>query len=65
MIMLTKQELKILELIARGLSSKEIAVYLSITFHTVESHRKSILSKTGVSNMYAALALAFRKRWIS
>lgn len=62
--LLTVQELKILKLIAQGLSTKEIAVILYLSYHTVESYRKSILEKTNAKNMYEALAMAFRKKWI-
>lgn len=42
---LSKRELYILRLIGRGLSAPEIAEELFLSPHTVETHRKNILSK--------------------
>ncbi len=46
---LSKRELDVLPLIARGLSGNEIAKALFISPHTVESHRKSMMSKLNVN----------------
>ena len=43
-------------LVAKGLSSKEIADKLSISVHTVNSHRKNITHKTGIKSV-AGLAV--------
>ncbi len=64
MSLLTVQELKILKLIADGLSTKEIALVMYLSYHTVESYRKSILEKTNAKNMYEAISIAFRRKWI-
>lgn len=45
--LLTKREKEILYLIAEGKPSKEIAELLYISKHTVDSHRKNLLRKTG------------------
>lgn len=45
---LRARELQIFERIGRGMSTKQIAESLGITVHTVNSHRKSIVSKLGV-----------------
>jgi len=37
-------------LIADGLSSKEIARRMSISFYTVQTHRKNMLAKVGAKN---------------
>jgi len=42
---ITPKEKEVLALLAQGLSSKEIANKLSISFHTVESHRKNLRFK--------------------
>lgn len=62
MAKLTRQEIKVLQLIAEGKSTKEISNQLAITFHTVEGYRKSILFKTGSRNMCEAVALGFKNR---
>jgi len=46
--MLRDRELQIFTLIGRGMSTKQIAQSLGISVHTVNSHRKSIVSKLGV-----------------
>ncbi len=46
---LTKRELEIIKCIADGLSSPEMADQLFISEHTVRTHRKNILKKTGLS----------------
>ncbi|HTE29071.1 MAG TPA: response regulator transcription factor [Chryseolinea sp.] len=46
----SKREREVLELVAQGFSSKEIAHKLFITEKTVESHRKNMVDKAGVKN---------------
>jgi DNA-binding CsgD family transcriptional regulator len=48
--LLTSREREVLELVARGYSSKQIAHELSISKHTVESHRKNLLQKLKANN---------------
>jgi len=48
--MITPKEREVLQLIANGLSSKEIARHLSISFYTVQTHRKNMLAKVGAKN---------------
>lgn len=48
---LTKREKEILELIViEELSSSEIATLLNISIGTVDTHRKKLLQKFGVTN---------------
>jgi DNA-binding NarL/FixJ family response regulator len=47
---LTNRELEIFELIGRGLSVKQIAKRLDISYKTVEAHRDRIRGKLNVSN---------------
>ena len=46
-IRLTRRENEIRSLIAEGLSSKQIAAKLCISYYTVANHRKNILQKKG------------------
>ena len=46
--LLTRRETEILKLIARGYLNKQIADKLNISLNTVLTHRKNILSKTGI-----------------
>jgi DNA-binding NarL/FixJ family response regulator len=57
---LTKREIEVLRLLAKGYSNKEIADHLFVSTHTVISHRKNISEKTGIKSasgltMYAIL----------
>ncbi|MES1981880.1 MAG: response regulator [Pseudomonadota bacterium] len=47
---LTKREKEVMMLIIAGLTNKEVAKRLSISFRTVENHRAQIMQKTGSSN---------------
>ena len=53
---LSDRETDVLILVAKGLSSKEIADTLNISVHTVNSHRKNITHKTGIKSV-AGLAV--------
>ncbi|OZQ64496.1 hypothetical protein CA600_16540 [Paenibacillus sp. VTT E-133280] len=52
---LTEQEMKVLHLIASGLSNKEIADKLFVTGETVKFHIKNMYRKLGVNNRVQAL----------
>lgn len=54
-IHLTQRELEILQLIQKGLLSKEIAYNLRISIHTVHIHRQNLLHKLGVQNSIEAI----------
>lgn len=54
----SKREREVLELLAQGLSSREIAKQLFITEKTVESHRKNLVSKAQVKNTVELIAYA-------
>jgi DNA-binding CsgD family transcriptional regulator len=43
----TKREVELIRLLSEGLSSKEIAERLFISSHTVDTHRRNILKKSG------------------
>jgi len=47
---ITPKEKEVLRLLSQGLSSKEIASCLSISVHTVESHRKNLRFKFDAKN---------------
>lgn len=47
---LTKREIQILNLICKEYSSQEIATMLSISFHTVETHRSKLILKAHARN---------------
>lgn len=57
---ITPRELQILEALAVGLNSKEIAQRLNITIETERSHMSNIFDKLGVNSRLQALVLAAR-----
>lgn len=63
-IVLSKREREIVRLIAQGFNSKAIADKLSISFHTVNTHRQKIMVKTKVQNTSDLVHLAIRRGWI-
>ncbi|MBW3633592.1 MAG: response regulator transcription factor [Chloroflexi bacterium] len=58
---LTPREREILQLLAEGLSDKEIAARLYLSGKTVRSHVASILAKLGVESRLQALVFALRQ----
>ena len=59
---LSEREHEVLELVAQGLSSKEIAQRLSIAVNTVNTHRKSITRKTGIKSVAGLAVYAMLKK---
>lgn len=59
-VTLTKREKEVLQLVKEGLLSKEISERLSISIHTVNTHRQRILQKLGADNSIEAAAYAAR-----
>lgn len=47
---LSQREIEVLQQLVQGLSNKEIADRLNISTHTVISHRKNIIQKTGIKS---------------
>jgi DNA-binding CsgD family transcriptional regulator/tetratricopeptide (TPR) repeat protein len=57
---ISPREAQILELVARGLSNREVGEQLSISEHTAANHVRSILRKTGCANRTEAASYAHR-----
>lgn len=57
-VSITERELEVLQSVARGERSKEIAVRLGISERTVKAHLASIYNKLGVDSRAAAIAVA-------
>jgi DNA-binding CsgD family transcriptional regulator len=55
---LSNRETEIIQLIHRGMRSKEIADYLSLSIHTINRHRQNIFQKLGVNNVVEACRIA-------
>jgi len=62
---LSEREREILQLVAEGHSSKEIAEMLSVSPSTVETHRTHILQKVGVHSTAELVLFAVRRGMIS
>lgn len=58
--LLTQTEKNILKEIALGKTTKEIAAEKTLSFHTINSHRKNIFRKLGVNNVHEATKYAMR-----
>ncbi len=57
---LTAREAEVLEMVASGLSSPQIAEELDVSVKTVERHRSRIMNKLGVSNVAALVRRSIR-----
>jgi DNA-binding NarL/FixJ family response regulator len=55
---LTSREHVVLRLVARGLSTREIAERIGLSPNTVKSHARSLFTKLGAHNRVQALAVA-------
>jgi two-component system response regulator NreC len=64
-IELTSREEEILQLIAEGRSTKDIAASLHVSVKTVETHRTHIMQKLGVHNVAALTKYAIREGFTS
>jgi NarL family two-component system response regulator YdfI len=58
---LTRRELEVLQMLAGGLSNKEIAARLSISDHTVKFHLASIFGKLGAASRTEAVSIGIRR----
>lgn len=61
---ITSREQEVLELLFEGCSTTEVAEKLFISHHTVESHRKSLLSKFEAKNSVHLIYLALQQKFI-
>jgi DNA-binding NarL/FixJ family response regulator len=62
---LTNRETEILRLIVKGYLNKEIADELNISLNTVLTHRKNIISKTGIKTVSGLTFYCIRKGLIT
>ena len=59
---ITEREMEVLDLLSRGLNSKEIAEKLFISPNTVDYHRRLLLKKTESRNIAELIGNAYRLR---
>ncbi len=61
----SKREFQVINLIANGLTNKEMAYRLGISERTVEFHVNSVFNKTGANSRLEAVTISLRNNWIS
>lgn len=59
--LLTEREREVLQLIAEGKSTKQIAADLSVSSKTVESHRRQVMGKLNIRNVAELTKYAIRE----
>jgi two-component system NarL family response regulator len=62
---LTGREIEVLQLVARGMTSREIGLNLFISENTVKNHIRNILDKLGLHSRNEAVLYAVRENLIS
>jgi DNA-binding CsgD family transcriptional regulator len=58
---LTPRQREVLQLIAKGLSTKQIAARLGIAVKTADTHRMALYARLGVHNVAEAVRVAVTK----
>lgn len=61
---LSEREIEIIRMISDGLTNKEIADSLYLSTHTVNTHRKNIMTKLGLKNTAGIVIYAFKENII-
>ena len=62
---LTEREERVLQLLAQGMSNRDIAEALFISDRTVQAHLTRIFAKMGVSSRLEAVLTAIRRGWLN
>ncbi len=62
---LTEREISVLQLLTQGFSNREIADILILSVHTVNTHRRNIMAKTGIRSLPGLTIYAVTKGIIS
>jgi DNA-binding NarL/FixJ family response regulator len=62
---LTARELQVMEMLARGMTNREIAEHLGISGKTVDTHRGHVLKKLGVRNNSELTTFAVKHGYIT
>ena len=65
LIVLTPRQKEILQLLAEGRSTREIAVLLEVSVKTVEAHRSNLMERLDIHDLPGLVRLAIRSRLVS
>ncbi len=64
-LVLSERELEVITLIAEGYTNQQIAEMLFLSAHTVNTHRKNIMSKLGVKNTAGIVMYAVKTNLVT
>lgn len=62
---LTMRKREVLQLLAEGKTSENIAEILHISAYTVYAHRRNIMQKTNATNLAELIRIAIRERLVT
>ncbi len=62
---LTEREKEILQMVATGVTNREVAHQLSISVNTVKVHLRNVFNKLGAESRTEATMIAVREGWVS
>lgn len=62
---ISEREMEIIRYVSEGLSNQEIADKLFLSVHTVNTHRKNIMGKLGISNTAGLVMYAVRNQLVA
>ncbi|HTA26150.1 MAG TPA: response regulator transcription factor [Bacteroidia bacterium] len=62
---ISEREMEIIRYVSGGLSNQEIAGKLFLSVHTVNTHRKNIMSKLGINNTAGLVMYAVRNQLVN
>jgi DNA-binding NarL/FixJ family response regulator len=62
---LSRRQCEVLKLIGEGMGTKEIAEQLKLSINTVETYRRRIMEKLGVSSIAGLIKYAIREKYTS
>lgn len=60
----SKREQDVLRCIVEGKSSKQIAEELFLSIHTVHTHRKKIMAKSGAASATELVRMSIQRGWV-
>jgi DNA-binding CsgD family transcriptional regulator len=61
---LTEREKEILQMVATGVTNREVAFRLSISVNTVKVHLRNVYNKLGAESRTEATMIAVREGWV-